>query len=184
MAFEIKRSLEVLERTPRVLREMLHGMSNFWTLSNYGDATFSPFDVVGHLIEGERHDWMVRARVVLERGEGTPFKPFDRYAMYEWSKGRSMEDLLGEFATLRDRNVADLRAMDLTPDRLDMTGTHPAFGMVTLRQLLATWVVHDLGHTHQIAKAMAYQYRNEVGPWAEYLTILPRAEGEHTSLRP
>lgn len=183
MAFEIKRSLEVLERTPRVLREMLHGMSDFWTRSNYGDSTFSPFDVVGHLIEGERHDWMSRAGLILEHGEGTPFKSFDRYAMYEWSKDRSMEDLLGEFAALRGRNVADLRAMELTSDRLDMTGMHPAFGAVTLRQLLATWVVHDLGHTHQIAKAMAYQYRNEVGPWVEYLTILPRVGGDSTSRR-
>lgn len=174
MVFDIQRSIEVLDRTPRVLLAMLSGVGDFWATSNYGEATFSPFDVVGHLIEGERHDWMVRARVILDHGEGTPFEPFDRYAMYQSSRGRSIGDLLNEFARLRANNVADLGALNLKPEQLNLRGTHPAFGPVTLKQLLATWVVHDLGHTHQIAKAMAYQYRNEVGPWVEYLTILPR----------
>jgi len=174
MAFTLERSIEVLERTPHVLRAMLSGVSAFWSMSNYGEATFSPFDVVGHLIEGEKHDWLVRARTIVEHGESLPFRPFDRYAMFETSRGRSLEDLLDEFAGLRGRNIEGLRAMGLGPEDLERRGTHPAFGPVTLRQLLSTWVVHDLGHIHQVAKSMAYQYRAEVGPWVEYLTILPR----------
>lgn len=164
----------MLERTPRVLREMLCGLDSFWVKSNYGEATFSPFDVVGHLLEGEKNDWMVRVRVILEHGESQAFKPFDRYAMYESSKGKQIGELLDEFAACRAANVAEVRGLNLTEALLDRRGRHPALGVVTLRQLLATWVVHDLGHTHQIAKAMAYQYRGEVGPWVEYLTILPR----------
>ncbi len=174
MSFTVERSIEVLERTPLLLRAMLSGLSDFWTMSAYGEATFSPFDVVGHLIEGERHDWMVRARTILEHGQSASFKPFDRYAMYETSKGKTMGDLLRTFEELRARNVAELRMLRLGSEQLTMTGCHPAFGAVTLKQLLATWVVHDLGHVHQVAKAMAYQYRDEVGPWVEYLTILPR----------
>jgi hypothetical protein len=143
-------------------------------LSNYGAATFSPFDVVGHLIHGEQTDWMVRVRVILEHGEARPFAPFDRYAMFEASKGKSMTELLRTFALLRAKNLADLRALHLTPEKLDGRGTHPALGGVTLRQLLAAWVVHDLNHLHQIAKAMAFQYQQEVGPWREYLSILPK----------
>lgn len=174
MSFGVDRSVEVLKRTPAVLRAMLAGVSEFWAMGHYGEATFSPFDVVGHLIEGERHDWMVRARTILDHGESVAFAPFDRYAMYQTSKGKSMSDLLDEFERLRDRNVDALRSLGLGEERLMARGRHPSFGPVTLKQLLATWVVHDLGHIHQIAKAMAYQYRNEVGPWVEYLTILPR----------
>lgn len=174
MTFELARTLEVLERTPAALRAMLGGVSDFWTRNNYGEATFSPFDVVGHLIEGEKHNWMVRARCILEHGEGRVFPPYDRYAMFERDKGRSMGELLDEFAQRRGANLAELRGLNLTPARLDTRGTHPEFGPVTLRQLLASWTVHDLGHTHQIAKSMAYQYRGEVGPWVKFLTILPR----------
>lgn len=164
----------MLERTPATLRAMLGGVSDFWGRSSYGEGTFSPFDVVGHLIEGEKHDWMVRARWILEHGESRAFVPFDRYAMYEACRGRSMAELLDEFAALRAENLRDLRAMNLSAEQLARRGLHPELGAVTLSQLLATWVVHDLGHTHQIAKAMAYQYRDEVGPWVAYLTILPR----------
>jgi hypothetical protein len=175
MTFEIEKSIEVLQRTPDVLRTLLGGLSDFWSMSNYGEATFSPFDVVGHLIHGEETDWMVRVRVILEHGETKVFEPFDRYAMYEASKGKSMNELLDTFALLRAKNLHDLKALKLTPEKLELRGTHPAFGGVTLRQLIATWVVHDLNHLRQIAKSMAFQYREEVGPWKEYLSILPKS---------
>lgn len=171
----IERSVEVLERTPAVLSAMLRGMSDFWARSNYGESTFSPFDVVGHLLHADETNWMPRARVILAHGEATPLPAFDRYAMYESSRGKSIDDLLDAFARARARNIHDLRALGLTPARLETRGHHPDLGPVTLGQLIGAWVVHDLGHTHQIAKAMAYQYRNEVGPWSQYLTILPRA---------
>lgn len=174
MNFNLNTSLEVLERTPAILRAWLGGLSDAWAQSNYGDATFSPFDVVGHLIHGEQADWMPRARIILQHGEAKPFEPFDRYAMYQASQGKTMADLLTTFAELRSRNLTDLRALHLTAEQLERTGTHPALGQVTLKQLLATWVVHDLNHLHQIAKAMAYQYRDEVGPWQQYLSILPK----------
>jgi hypothetical protein len=174
MTLELDKAVEILQRTPDVLRALLGGLSDCWVLSNYGADTFSPFDVVGHLIHGERTDWMVRARVILEHGEAVPFEPFDRYAMNEASKGKSITELLQLFASLRAKNLDDLWALRLTPKQLECHGTHPALGRVTLRQLIATWVVHDLNHLHQIAKAMAFQYRTEVGPWKEYLSILPR----------
>jgi len=172
---EIARSVEVLSRTPAVLRALLGGVSEFWSLNNYGEATFSPFDVVGHLIHGERTNWMTRARAILECGEATPFPPFDRYAMYEDSRGKSLAELLETFASLRTKNLDDFRALNLTPEQLELRGTHPNLGSVTMRELLAAWVVHDLGHLHQIAKAMAFQYRDAVGPWRELLTILPKS---------
>lgn len=174
MPFTLDHSLEVLQRTPAVLHSLLHGLSDFWSKSNYGPETFSPFDVVGHLIHGEETDWMVRARIILEQGEVQPLPPFDRYAMFEASQGKSMADLLATFAQLREKNLNDLRTLKLTQGQLNKRGTHPALGTITLQQLLATWVAHDLNHLHQIAKAMAYQYRNEVGPWREYLTFLPK----------
>lgn len=171
----VERSIEVLERTPGALRALLGGTSAFWATSNYGENTFSPFDVVGHLIHGEQTNWMPRLRVILEHGEGVPFPAFDRYAMYEASKGKSIDDLLNTFASLRAANIEELRSLNLTEEHLARRGAHPQLGAVTLGNLLAAWVVHDLGHLHQVAKAMAYQYRNEVGPWRELLTILPRA---------
>jgi hypothetical protein len=174
MTFDLEQALEILQRTPAILQAWLGGLSEGWSRNNYGPDTFSPFDVVGHLLHGEETDWMTRARLILEQGEKQPFAPFDRYAMYETSKGKTMADLLQAFATLRQQNLAALRSLRLTPEQLDLRGQHPALGQVTLRQLLATWVVHDLNHLHQIAKAMAFQYQKEVGPWREYLSILPR----------
>lgn len=173
MPFQLDEAIAVLERTPAVLRTALEGLSDSWVSRNYGEATFSPFDVVGHLIHGERTDWMVRVRWILERGESEPFEPFDRYAMYEESKGKSIDELLATFARLRADNLNALRSMDLSESHFVRRGAHPALGPVTLDQLLATWVVHDLNHIHQIAKSMAYQYRNDVGPWKQYLSILP-----------
>ena len=173
MHFHLLQALAVLSKTPDVLRSLLANLSDDWVRSNYGPNTFSPFDVVGHLIHGERTDWMVRARVILEQGEEHPFEPFDRYAMFEASKGKTIGELLDTFAALRAQNLEDLRALHLAPDQLALRGTHPELGAVTLQQLLATWVVHDFNHLHQIAKAMAFQYRHEVGPWRAYLSILP-----------
>lgn len=172
MKFEMDIAREVLAETPAILRAMLKGKSQQWVLSNYGPDTFSPFDVVGHLIHGEKTDWIPRARIILEHGAAGVFEPFDRYAMYEESRGKSIDQLLDEFERLRHENMASLDAMKLTPDQWSLKGSHPAFGQVTLGQLLATWVVHDLNHIAQIAKAMSFQYGEEVGPWREYLSIL------------
>lgn len=174
MPIAIPQAIALLERTPNVLASLLEGLDATWVLRNYGEDTFSPFDVVGHLIHGEEADWMVRARVILEHGEARPFEPFDRFAMYEASRGKSIGDLLRRFASLREQNLTALRALNLTPRQLEMRGMHPTLGVVTLGQLIATWSVHDLNHLAQIARAMAFQYRSEVGPWREFLSILPR----------
>lgn len=174
MNFQIDHAIEILERTPSALRAMLSGLSEPWVMSNYGDKTFSPFDVVGHLIHGERTDWMPRARLILEHGEAKPFEPFDRYAMYEASRGKTIGELLDTFETLRRENVKALRNLALSANDLARRGTHPELGPVTLENLLATWTVHDLNHVAQIAKAMAFQLRNAVGPWNEYISILPK----------
>ena len=172
MNFKVSQAIEVLSRTPPVLTGMLGGLSDEWVHNNYGPKTFSPYDVVGHLIHGERTDWIPRLRIILEHGERRPFDPFDRYAMYRDSQGKSMGELLTEFATLRESNIRILKGLELSADQLELRGLHPELGSVVVRQLLATWVVHDLNHTHQIAKSMAYQYREEVGPWRAYVPFL------------
>ena len=172
--FRLDQAVEVLVRTPAVLRAMLGGLSKPWVMNNYGPETWSPFDVVGHLIHGERTDWIPRARIILEHGPSRAFEPFDRYAQYEASRGRAIDQLLDEFESLRRQSLESLRGMKLTDAQLELPGRHPALGPVTLRNLLATWVCHDLNHIHQIAKSMAFQYRDQVGAWREYITILPR----------
>lgn len=167
-------AIEVLERTPSAVSALLSGLGESWTHRNYGEATFSPFDVVGHLIHGEKTDWIPRLRIILEQGEGRPFDPFDRFAQTEASRGKTMQELLDEFARLRAENVRILGSLELTDAHLARTGRHPALGRVTASELLATWVVHDLNHIKQIAKGMSYQYRDLVGPWREYLPILTR----------
>ncbi len=174
MDFSVAQSIAILERTPSVLRSMLGGLDESWTHGNYGENTFSPFDVVGHLIHGERTDWIPRARIILAQGQARPFEPFDRYAMYEASKGKSLSELLDAFEAGRGANIAALRDMDLSPEKLSRRGAHPELGSVTLENLLATWTVHDLNHIAQIAKAMAFQYGHLVGPWLEYISILPK----------
>lgn len=175
MTFELQKSIEVLQRTPGVLTALLGGLSNSWVFSNYGEHTFSPFDVVGHLIQADQTNWMTRLRIILEHGEAVKFPPFDRYAMFEADRGKSMVELLEAFASIRATNLAELRAIHLTPGQMEeLCGFHPQLGKATLKQLLASWVVHDLGHMHQIVKAMAFQYSDEVGPWKKYLTILPQ----------
>jgi hypothetical protein len=174
MDFQLQRTVEILERTPKTLRSLLEGLSDPWLRNNEGPDTFSPFDVIGHLIHGEETDWVPRAKIILEHGESQPFTPFDRFAFREKSKGKTCLELLETFETLRRKNLDYLEGLDLRPDQLDLTGTHPELGRVTLRQLLATWTVHDLGHLGQIVRVMAKQYGGEVGPWKEFLSILTR----------
>jgi hypothetical protein len=172
MDFSLPAATAVLERTPRALRALLEGLGTEWTHASEGPETWSPFDVVGHLIHGERTDWIPRARIILAQGPERRFTPFDRFAQLEASRGRSLESLLEEFERLRADNLAILTGRRLTDTQLALEGEHPAFGVVTLRQLLATWVAHDLGHVAQVARVMAKQYRDAVGPWREYLTIV------------
>jgi hypothetical protein len=182
MSFSLERSTQVLRRTPGVLRAMLGdsssagGMDAFWTDGNYGPSTFSPFDVVGHLLHADRTNWMPRLRHILsDIGGVEPFAPFKRYAMFETSRGKSIDELLDAFAVTRAESLAELESMNLTPDDLERSGLHPDLGCVTAANLIAAWVVHDLNHTHQVAKAMAYQYKDAVGPWAKLLGILPKS---------
>jgi hypothetical protein len=170
MRFDLQQGVEILSRTPAVLRAMLAGLGEHWVRSNYGPDTFSPFDVVGHLIHGEQTDWLPRLRRILTDGPRVKFDAFDRYAMYDASRGRSIGDLLDEFAALRAANLKALAALPVI-ESLDLTGTHPTLGPVTVRNLLACWVAHDLNHIHQVAKCMAYQYRDEIGPWVQFLGV-------------
>ena len=172
--FTVPLALEVLERTPRVLSVLLLGLSPDWTRATEGPDTWSPYDVVGHLIHGERTDWIARAEII--RAGGGTFQTFDRFAQFRESQGKSLEELLDEFADVRRQNVARLRSWALTDVDLDRTGTHPRFGTVTMRQLLSTWVAHDLDHLMQISRVMAKQLNADVGPWTEYLRIV-RATG-------
>lgn len=175
MEYRLDQAVEILERTPRVVEAMLGGLGEEWTHAGYGPETFSPFDVVGHLIHGDLADWVPRARHILEHGDSVPFEPFDRYAMYERDRGKTMGQLLEEFRRVRGESLESLRGLNLSESDLDRPGMHPALGAVTMRQLLATWVVHDLHHIAQIAKCMARQYKGEVGAWEEYLGILGRS---------
>jgi uncharacterized damage-inducible protein DinB len=172
MPLDLDEAAALLARTPAVLDAWLRGLPDAWTTANEGPGTWSAYDVVGHLIHGEHTDWMARARIVLEYGEARPFAPFDRFAQARESEGKALDDLLDTFAALRSENLAALRALDLDAAALARRGTHPALGTVTLGQLLATWVTHDLGHLAQIARVMAKRYRDEVGPWSAYLPIL------------
>jgi hypothetical protein len=170
--FNLDETVAVLARTPATLDALLRGLPESWVRSNEGKDTWSAFDIVGHLIVGERTDWMPRVRVILENGEARPFDPFDRFAQSKESQNKSLEQLLDEFARLRRENLAALKALNLQPEDLSRRGRHPALGVVTLRQLLATWAVHDLTHVHQLSRVMAHQYRDAVGPWSAYLGVL------------
>lgn len=174
MNYEPKAAVAVLSRTPSTLRSMLSGLPDAWLMNNEGPDTWSPYDVVGHLVHGDRSDWTQRAALILEQGENRTFTPFNRTAMYEESKGKTIDDLLQEFAELRDANLGLFASWELDDDKLALTGIHPKFGTVTLRQLLSTWVAHDLSHIAQISRVMAKQYRDEIGPWREFLPIMER----------
>ncbi|HEY3350977.1 MAG TPA: DinB family protein [Thermoanaerobaculia bacterium] len=172
MDFELGSAIEVLSRTPGTFKALLSGLSESWVGGTEGPDTFSAFDVVGHLIDGEETDWMPRARIILARGENPRFEPYDRFRHRARNAGRPLGSLLDEFAALRAVNVAVLESWRLTAAELDLPGIHPGLGPVTLRQLLAAWVVHDLGHVAQAARVLAKQYGDQVGPWVPYLPVL------------
>jgi hypothetical protein len=174
MEFDLSDGMAVLERTPHALRAMLAGLPAAWTDADEGPETWSPYVIVGHLIHGERTDWMTRARLILAQGPERRFTPYDRFAQFRESEGKSLTDLLDELARLRAANLAELAGWRLTDAQLALQGEHPEFGAVTLRQLLATWVAHDLGHVAQTARVMAKQYREAVGPWRAYLPVMDR----------
>lgn len=174
MAFDLTEAITVLERTPATLRALLAGLPEPWITCNEGPDTFSPYDNLGHLIHGERADWMPRARIVLAQGAQRTFEPYDRFAQVRESAGKTLAQLLDEFAELRAQNIVTLRSWNLSERELALEAQHPALGTVTLRQLLSTWVVHDLGHIAQTTRVMAKRYREEIGPWREYLPIVSR----------
>jgi uncharacterized damage-inducible protein DinB len=172
MDFQLDRTVEVLRATPATLRALLANLSDPWIRCDEGPDTWSPFDIVGHLIHGERTDWIARVRMILEHGDLRTFTPFDRFAQFQDSRGKTLAELLDTFEALREENLRTLEDMRLTPEQMDLTGTHPELGQVTLRQLLATWTVHDLGHIAQIVRVMAKGYTDQVGPWGAYLPVL------------
>ncbi len=172
MHFDLELSIAVLGRSPATLSALLDGLGEPWVRGTEGPETFSPFDVVGHLIDGEETDWIPRARIMLAKGPDLRFEPFDRFRHRARNADRSLESLLVEFTRLRAGNLDLLRSWRLGTEELDLPGEHPSLGRVTLRQLLATWVIHDLGHLAQVARVMAKQYRDEAGPWMPFLPVL------------
>lgn len=172
MEHSIAHTLALLTRTPAVLHALLRDLPEMWTIRNEGDKTWSAFDVVGHLIHTDRVDWMPRAGIILQFGETKAFEPLDRWAQERASRGKSLGELLDDFARLRSENLEQLRALNLGSQDLERRGRHPALGVVTLSQLLAAWAAHDLTHLHQISRVMAHQYRDAVGPWSKYLGVL------------
>jgi hypothetical protein len=174
MDFDLEKAIEILQRTPMVLTSLLDGLSKEWLCHNEGGETWSPFDVVGHLIHGEKTDWMVRTEIILSDAPDKTFEVFDRFAQFEASKEKTISQLVEEFGKLRTQNLILLRSKNINREDLKKTGIHQAFGAVTLEQLLATWVAHDLGHIAQISRVMAKQYKDAVGPWTAYLPILER----------
>lgn len=175
--FAMDDALAVLARTPPTLDALLRGLPPAWAVAHEGGQTWSPFDVVGHLIHGERTDWVPRARIILEHGEARAFDRFDRFAQFTASEGRTLASLLDEFALLRRESLRALASLGLTESDFDRRGRHPELGVVTLRQLLATWVAHDLDHIVQISRVLARQYTDEVGPWRAYLRIISGSQG-------
>jgi DinB family protein len=165
MDFSVEKAIEVLERTPAVLKALLQDIPGEWALNNEGEGTWSAYDVVGHLIHGEKTDWIPRAEIILSESDNKQFAVFNRFAQFEESKGKTLQELLDEFAALRKKNIEILLSKNITPVMLEEKGIHPAFGEVSLSQLLSTWVVHDLDH-------MAKQYTSAVGPWTAYLKVL------------
>jgi len=172
MRFQIDEAVGILRSTPRVCAALLQDLPERWLNAHEAPDTFSPLDVLGHLIFGEQTDWIPRARIILECGESRPFDPFDRRGFGSLLEGRSVRDLLGLFSDLRTQNLAALEALEIGPDKLELAGTHPALGRVSMRNLLASWAVHDPGHTSQIVRVLAKQYREDVGPWVGFMSIL------------
>jgi hypothetical protein len=171
LKFDLEKSVVILERTPAVLEQLLRGLPDDWVMHNEGGDTWSPYDIMGHLIHGERTDWMARTKMILD-GQHKTFPAFDRTAMFEESKGKSLADLLAEFKSVRAENLKTLRSLNLSEKDFDKTGMHPRFGKVKLSQLLSTWTIHDLTHLAQISRVMAKQYKQEIGPWLEFFRIV------------
>ena len=172
MAFNLQKSILILERTPNVLDALLRNLPYEWTHRNEGENTWSPFDVVGHLLHGEKTDWIERTNIILKNDLTISFAPFDRFAQFEDSKGKTMNDLLDEFAELRKVNLKILKDLVISERNFELIGNHPNLGKVTLKQLLASWVAHDLGHIAQITRVMAKQYKDDVGPWKQFMGVL------------
>jgi len=172
MEHDLQETIFLLTRTPSALDALLRDIPESWARRNEGEKTWSAFDIVGHLIVGERTDWLARAKLILQFGESKPFEKFDRWAQERESQGKSLTQLLDEFARVRAENLTELRALNLQPRDLEKRGLHPALGVVTLSQLLATWAAHDLTHLHQLSRVLAYQYRDAVGPWKQYLGVM------------
>ncbi|MBI2793989.1 MAG: DinB family protein [Ignavibacteria bacterium] len=172
MNFTLDHTIEIIERTPSVLRYLLQGLDEEWTHNNEGGESWSPYDVVGHLIHGDRQHWMPRLNKILEHGDTEAFEPFDRFAQLTESKGKTLNNLLDEFEALRLANIKTLRRMNLTEKQFSLIGLHPSIGRVSLKNLLATWAAHDLNHIMQIVRVIAKQYSDHVGPWGENLSIL------------
>ena len=172
MHFKFNSALQILERTPKVLETMLENLQEEWIMNNEGGDSWSAYDVIGHYIHGEKTDWIPRMQIILSDNHDKHFAPFDRFAQFSDNKGKSLGELIAEFKKLREGNLRYLKSIRITDELLDRTGIHPKFGTVTLRQLLSTWVVHDLTHIYQISRVMAKQYESEVGPWKEFLGVL------------
>jgi len=170
--FNLPETIALLERTPAAFGALLRGLPDIWTQRNEGGDTWSAFDVIGHLIHGERTDWMPRAQIILKHGETRAFEPFDRLGHVAEIGGKSLAYLLDEFDRLRQENLTALRTLNLQPEDLARRGRHPALGLVALSELFATWAVHDLTHFHQVSRVMAHQYRAAVGPWSAYVGVL------------
>lgn len=175
--FTMDEAVAVLSRTPATLDALLRGLPEGWIAANEGGDTWSPFDVIGHLIHGEHTDWVPRVRIILEHGESRPFDTFDRFAQFADSQGRTLASLLDDFASLRQEKLRELAALHITDADLDRRGRHPQLGVVTLRMLLATWVAHDLDHIVQVSRVLARQYSDEVGPWRAFLRVISGAQG-------
>jgi DinB family protein len=165
-------TIALLARTPDALSALLRGLPVTWTMHHEGDGTWTPLDVIAHLIHSERENWIPRARIILEWGQSRPFPPFDREGSFRELRDKPVEELLDEFARARAKSLQELSAMNLLPQDLARHGSHPALGSVTLSQLLATWAAHDLTHLHQISRVMAFQYREAVGPWSKFLGVM------------
>ncbi|MEQ9424723.1 MAG: DinB family protein [Cyclobacteriaceae bacterium] len=169
--FDINTSRSILSGTPGLLKAILSSVPEEWAKTNEGEATWSPFDIIGHLIHGEKTDWIPRTKLILSKST-EPFTPFDRFAQFENSRGKSLYDLLTEFTHLRNQNLNELDTLEISEETLQLTGIHPEFGKITLKQLLATWTAHDLGHIYQISRVLAKNYKEETGPWVKYLRVL------------
>ncbi|MEQ8360219.1 MAG: DinB family protein [Cytophagales bacterium] len=172
MEFSLNKSIDILQNTPRTLESFLSNLSEEWIKKNEGPDTWSPYDILGHLIHGEKTDWMSRINIILKNSGNKKFTPFDRFAQFRENQNKTLSELLLEFKHLRKNNLMELKALNISKEQLEFEGIHPDFGTVTLKELIATWTAHDLGHIAQISRVMAKQYKNEVGPWVKYLRIL------------